>query len=53
MILKNRNGLGWFHLKQDLIRNARTLGLSNKKNKDIDINNAYDIITTDFNTIRI
>ena len=34
----------WFHLKQDLIRNARTLGLLNKKNKDIDINNTYDII---------
>ena len=33
----------WFHLKQDLIRNARFLGLLNKKNKDIDINNTYDI----------
>ena len=34
----------WFHLKQDLIRNARILGLLNKKNKDIDINNTYEII---------
>ena len=28
----------WFHLKQDLIRNARIFGLLNEKNKDIDIN---------------
>ena len=34
----------WFHLKQDLIRNARILGLLNKKNKEIDINYTYDII---------
>ena len=34
----------WFHLKQDLIRNARSFGLMNKKNKDVDINLTYDII---------
>ena len=35
----------WFHLKQDLIRNARTMGLLNKRNKDIDINMTFEIIT--------
>jgi len=35
----------WFHLKQDLIRNARTMGLLNKRNKDIDINTTFEIIT--------
>ena len=35
----------WFHLKQDLIRNARTMGLLNKRNKDIDINITFEIIT--------
>ena len=34
----------WFHLKQDLIRNARTMGLLNKRNKDIDINITFEII---------
>ena len=34
----------WFHLKQDLIRNARIFGLMNKKNKDADINLTYEII---------
>ena len=35
----------WFHLKQDLIKNARTMGLLNKRNKDIDINITFEIIT--------
>ena len=35
----------WFHLKQDLIRNARIMGLLNKRNKDIDINITFEIIT--------
>ena len=35
----------WFHLKQDLIRNARTMGLLNKRNKGIDINITFEIIT--------
>ena len=34
----------WFHLKQDLIRKARTMGLLNKRNKDIDINTTFEII---------
>ena len=35
----------WFHLSQDLIREARTIGLLNSKNKKIDINTTYEIIT--------
>ena len=35
----------WFHLKQDLIRNARIMGLLNKRNKEIDINITFDIIS--------
>ena len=35
----------WFHLSQDLIREARLMGLLNSKNKDIDINLTYEIIT--------
>ena len=35
----------WFHLSQDLIREARLIGLLNSKNKDIDINLTYEIIT--------
>ena len=34
----------WFHLKQELIRNVRIVGLMNKKNKDVDINLSYEII---------
>ena len=33
------------YLKQDLIRNARIMGLLNKRNKDIDINITFEIIT--------
>ena len=33
----------WFHLKQDLIRNVRIMGLLNKRNKDIDINITFEI----------
>ena len=35
----------WFHLSQDLFREARLMGLLNTKNKDIDINLTYEIIT--------
>ena len=35
----------WFHLSQDLIREARLMGLLNSKSKDIDINLTYEIIT--------
>ena len=35
----------WFHLKQNSIRNARIMGLLNKRNKDIDINITFEIIT--------
>ena len=35
----------WFHLKQDLIREARTMGLLNKKNKNINIETTLEIIT--------
>ena len=35
----------WFHLSQDLIREARLMGLLNSKNKDIDINLTYEIIS--------
>ena len=42
---KNVQRIGcWFHLKNDLIRNAKIMGLLNKKNKKIDINNTTDII---------
>ena len=34
----------WFHLKEDLIRNARAYGLMNKKNKNINIDLTYEII---------
>ncbi len=34
-----------FHFKQDLIRNARTMGLLNKRNKEIDINITFEIIS--------
>ena len=34
-----------FHLNQDLIRNARTMGLLNKRNKFLDINITFEIIT--------
>ena len=35
----------WFHLSQDLIREARLMGLLNSKNKNIGINITYEIIT--------
>ena len=35
----------WFHLNQDLIREAKIMGLFNKKNKEIDTNITYEIIT--------
>ena len=35
----------WFHLKQDLVRNARTMGLLSKNDKNVDINITFDIIT--------
>ena len=35
----------WFHLSQDLNREARLMGLLNNKNKNIDINITYEIIT--------
>ena len=34
----------WFHLKQNLVRNARIIDLLNKRNKDIDINIIFEII---------
>ena len=40
----NRIGC-WFHLKQDLIREARATGLLNKKNKSINIETTLEIIT--------
>ena len=35
----------WFHLSQDLIREARIMGLLNSRNKKININTTYEIIT--------
>ena len=35
----------WFHLKQDLIREAKTMGLLNKKNKNTNIETTLEIIT--------
>ena len=35
----------WFHLKQDLIREAKILGLLNKKNKKINQDITYEVIT--------
>ena len=35
----------WFHLNQDLIREAKTLGLLNKKNKNINIDSTYEVVT--------
>ena len=40
----NRIGC-WFHLKQDLIREARVTGLLNKKNKNINIEATLERIT--------
>ena len=40
----NRIGC-WFHLKQDLIREARATGLLNKKNKNINIETTLERIT--------
>ena len=40
----NRIGC-WFHLNQDLIREAKIMGLFNKQNKDIDANITYEIIS--------
>ena len=45
-IFKNFTRIGcWFHLNQDIIRNARTYGLLNTKSKSIDINETNKIIT--------
>ena len=42
----NINRIGcWFHLNQDLLREARIMGLFSRKNKGIDINITYEIIT--------
>ena len=35
----------WFHLNQDLIREAKIMGLFNTKNKNIDTKSTYQIIT--------
>ena len=35
----------WFHLNQDLIREASTMGLFNRKNKKIDPEITYQIIS--------
>ena len=35
----------WFHLSQDLIREARTMGLLNSKNKKLDVNITYNVIS--------
>ena len=35
----------WFHLKQDLIREAKILGLMNKKNKNINTESTLEVIT--------
>ena len=35
----------WFHLKQNLLKYARICGLLNNKNKKIDINTTFEIIT--------
>ena len=35
----------WFHLNQDLIREAKIMGLFNTKNKNIDTESTYQIIT--------
>ena len=35
----------WFHLKQDLIRNARIIALLNRRNKYIEIYITFEIIT--------
>ena len=34
----------WFHMKQDLIRQARIQGLLNSKNKKIDVSLTFEII---------
>ena len=35
----------WFHLNQDLIREAKTIGLLNKKNENVNIDSTYEVIT--------
>ena len=35
----------WFHLSQDLIREARIMGLLNSKSNKINVNTTYEIIT--------
>ena len=35
----------WFHLSQDLIREARIMGLLNRKSNKINVNTTYDIIS--------
>ena len=43
---ENSKRLGcWFHLNQDLIREAKIMGLFNKKNKNINIDSTYEVIT--------
>ena len=35
----------WFHLKQDLMRECKTLGLLNPKNKKVDVDTTLEVIT--------
>ena len=35
----------WFHLSQDLIREARIMGLLNSKSNKINVNTTYEIIS--------
>ena len=36
----------WFHLKQDLVHQAKLYGLLNKKNKNLNTNDTFEIITS-------
>ena len=36
----------WFHLKQDLVYHAKIYGLLNKNNKNLNINDTFEIITS-------
>ena len=42
---ENTHRIGcWFHLNQDLIREAKIMGLFNSKNKNINIDSTYDVL---------
>ena len=42
---RNSKRIGcWFHLHQDLIREAKIMGLFNSKNKNINVNTTYEVI---------